>query len=275
VSAGDRNPLGPARDRRVGTAAAALRRAGLESAELAVVLGSGLSSFADDLENARVIPYSKIPGMPTSAVAGHRGAAILGTLGGRRAVILSGRAHHYEGLPVADVTFGVRLAAELGVRALIVTNASGGIDPGFEVGDLMLIADQISMLGGPRRLTGRTFRMGGAYSARLRALAREVALENGVPLREGVYMGSLGPTYETPAEIRMARLFGASAVGMSTVTEVQTAFASGIEVMGVALITNVPLPGRFEVTTHREVLSAGRAGGGQLLSLVSKVALGL
>ncbi len=272
---GGGRPRASTGDRRIGAAAAALRGAGLDDPELAVVLGSGLSSFAEDIEDARVIPYSEIPGMPAPAVAGHRGAAILGAIGGTRAIVLSGRVHHYEGLPVSEVTFGVRLATELGVRTLIITNASGGIDSGFEVGDLMLIADQISMVGGPRRLVGKTFHMGGAYSRRLRALAREVALESNVPLREGVYMGSLGPTYETPAEIRMARMLGASAVGMSTVTEVQAAIPAGLEVMGVALITNVPLPGRFEVTTHRDVLAAGEAGGRRLLSLVSEVALRL
>jgi len=182
--------------------------------------------------------------------------------------VLAGRVHHYEGLAPSDVTFGVRLAAELGAATLVITNASGGIDPGFDVGDLMLIRDQIAAVGGPRRLPLGTFRMAGAYSARLRGLAGSAAMDAGVRLREGVYLGSLGPTYETPAEIRMGRLMGASAVGMSTVSEVQAAHSSGMEVLGIAMITNVPLPGRFHETTHEEVLEAGRQGAGKLVSLV-------
>lgn len=249
-------------------AASALAERGVERPEVAVVLGSGLSSFADGVDNAVVAPYADIPGFPHTAVVGHRGAALGCTLGGKSALVFAGRVHHYEGLTSSDVTFGVRLASELGASTLVITNASGGIDPGFDVGDLMLIADQISVVGGPRRLPPGTFRMAGAYSARLREVARRVAADERLRLREGVYMGSLGPTYETPAEIRMARRMGASAVGMSTVSEVQAARSMGLEVLGVTLITNVPLPGRFVETTHEEVLEAGRQGAGALLSLV-------
>ncbi|MCK4409279.1 MAG: purine-nucleoside phosphorylase, partial [Candidatus Eisenbacteria sp.] len=234
-----------------------------------VVLGSGLSSFADGLGDALVVPYADIPGFPRTAVSGHRGAAVGCTLGGKRTLVLSGRVHHYEGLSPADVTFSVLLAAELGAGVFVITNASGGIDPGFDVGDLMLIRDQIAAVSGPRRLPTGTFRMVGAYSERLRAVARSAADDLKIRLREGIYMGSLGPTYETPAEIRMARLMGASAVGMSTVSEVQAAHSRGLEVMGIALMTNVPLPGRFHGTTHEEVLEAGRRGAGALVSLVS------
>jgi purine-nucleoside phosphorylase len=249
-------------------AAGALLERGFRRPEVAVVLGSGLSSFADGVQDALIAPYAEIPGFPHTAVVGHRGAAVGCTLGGRSALVLAGRVHHYEGLRPSHVTFGVRLAAELGAGTLIVTNASGGIDPGFDVGDLMLIADQISVVGGPRRLPPGTFRMAGAYSDRLRAVARAVAADEKLRLREGVYMGSLGPTYETPAEIAMARRMGASAVGMSTVSEVQAARSIGLQVLGVTLITNVPLPGRFVETTHEEVLEAGRRGAGALLSLV-------
>jgi purine-nucleoside phosphorylase len=152
---------------------------------------------------------------------------------------------------------------------LVITNASGGIDPGFDVGDLMLISDQIAAVSGSRKLPQSTFRMAGAYSERLKALARRAATDRKIVLREGVYMGSLGPTYETPAEIRMARLMGARAVGMSTVSEVQAAHSRGLDVLGIALLTNVPLPGRFHGTTHEEVLEAGRRGAGALVSLVS------
>ena len=252
-------------------AAALLAARGVGRSEAAVVLGSGLSAFVEGLDDAVAVPYAEIPGFPLPAVSGHSGAAVACTLGGRRLLVLSGRVHHYEGRSPGDVTFGVRLAAELGASVFIVTNASGGIDPGFDVGDPMLIVDQICAVSGPRRLAGGTFRMGGAYSPRLISHARAAAAELRIPLREGVYLGSLGPTYETPAEIRAARLMGASAVGMSTVTEVQAARSLGLEVLGVALITNVPLPGRFHGTTHEEVLEAGRLGAARLVSLVRGV----
>jgi len=242
---------------------------GLERPDVAVVLGSGLSSFVDGLGDAVVVPYADVPGFPRTAVSGHRGAVVGCTLGGKHALVFSGRVHHYEGLTPDDVTFGVRLAAQMGAGVLVITNASGGIDPGFDVGNLMLISDQIAAVSGPRRLPQSTFRMGGAYSERLRAVARMAAAELKIVLREGVYMGSLGPTYATPAEIRMARLMGARAVGMSTVSEVQAAHSRGLEVLGIALLTNVPLPGRFHGTTHEEVLEAGRLGAGALVSLVS------
>jgi len=259
----------------IDAAAEALRSAGVGEPRIAVVLGSGLSTFADGVGDPLVVPYSEIPGMTDTGVSGHRGAVMVGDVGGKRAVVFSGRVHHYEGRPPPDVTFAVRLAALLGVRELVVTNASGGIDPGFDVGDLMLIRDHISLVSGPRRLPGGTVRMGAAYSDGLVGLAREKAAELRIPLREGVYLGQIGPTYETPAEIVLARSIGASAVGMSTVSEVQEAVRAGLEVLGVALITNVPLPGRFEVTTHKEVLEAGREGGTTLLSLVSGVAQAL
>jgi purine-nucleoside phosphorylase len=256
-------------EERAARAAEGLAGKGIKPPEVAVVLGSGLSSFADGLTGAVSVPYAEIPGFPRTAVVGHRGTAVGCVIGERRALVLAGRVHHYEGLTPADVTFGVRLAAAMGARSLIVTNASGGLDPGFNVGDLMLITDQISVVGGPRRLPNPTYRMAGAYTERLCGIARATARESGIMLREGVYMGSLGPTYETPAEIRWARLMGASAVGMSTVSEVQEAHARGMDVLGVALITNTPIPGRFHETTHEEVLEAGRKGAGTLLSLVT------
>jgi purine-nucleoside phosphorylase len=254
---------------RVSRAIDALAARGIPTPEVAVVLGSGLSSFVDGVSDAVVVPYSEVLEFPKTAVAGHRGSAVGCTIGGRSTLVLAGRVHHYEGATTADVTFGVRLASAMGAETLVITNASGGIDGGLDVGDLMLITDQIAAVGGPRRLPPPTYRMKGAYSERLLDLARSTSTELGLRLREGVYMGSLGPTYETPAEIRMARLMGASAVGMSTVSEVQEAHAVGLDVLGIALITNTPIPGRFDETTHEEVLSAGRSGAVSLLSLVT------
>lgn len=249
-----------------------LGRRGFGGARLAVVLGSGLSSFLTDLDVRASARFSEVPGFPVPAVGGHEGTIVSCALGGRSALVLSGRVHHYEGRSPDEVTFGVRALCALGVPTLVLTNASGGVDPTFAVGDLMLIADQVSLLGGRRRAPGVTFRMAGAFPPALRALAREAAAESGIALREGVYAGSLGPTYETPAEIAMARALGASAVGMSTVSETAAAAAAGVGVLGLSLITNIPLPGRFTTTTHDEVLEAGRAGAGRLLSLVAGVA---
>ncbi len=253
-------------------AAARLRDLGVGRPDICVILGSGLSSFTNMLEPDLTVPYEKIPGFPTTAVAGHRGALMVGEVGEKRAIVFAGRVHLYEGYAPLEVTFTVRLAAELGVRIIVVTNASGGLDPGFEVGDLMLITDQLSLIWGPRHLPAPTFRMGGAYSERLRRQAVAVAAAERVTLRSGVYIGALGPTYETPAEIRMMRRIGGSAIGMSTVLEVQTARALGLEVMGMALITNLAVPGSGHKTTHKEVLAAGRGGGEKLHRIVSGVA---
>ncbi|MBN2565609.1 MAG: purine-nucleoside phosphorylase [Candidatus Eisenbacteria bacterium] len=255
-------------DRDVSNAARHMVGLGFPRPEVCVVLGSGLSSFVDGIAAGVRVPYGDIPGFPMPAVSGHAGAAVGCKIGGAPALVLAGRVHHYEGFSAGQVTFGVRLSAELGARTLVVTNASGGLDPGFEVGDLMLIDDQITAVSGSRRLSGRTFRMAGAYTDRLKGLALEAAADVGIRLRRGVYMGSLGPTYETPAETGLARLLGASAVGMSTVTEVQAARALGLAVLGIAMITNIPLPGRFVKTTHSDVLEAGKAGASQLVSLV-------
>ncbi len=258
-------------EERLAEAARRLEAEGLSGADAAVILGSGLSSFAEGLEVTASVPYSEIPGFPLPRVEGHGGKFVVGTAGGRRVLVFAGRVHYYEGRSYDDVTFAVHLLPHLGVPILMVTNAAGGIDPEFSVGDVMLIADQISLVTGRRRAgAGVPFRMAGAYSNRLRRLLREAARHEGVALREGVYLGSLGPSYETPAEVRLARILGAHAVGMSTVVEVQAAVRAGLEVAGLSLITNVPLPGRFEKTTHSEVLAAGRAGGRVMLSLVSR-----
>jgi purine-nucleoside phosphorylase len=258
--------------RRFGTddAVRALRECGVRSPSVGIVLGSGLSSFADGVDGARSHPLAGIPGAPTPSVGGHRGSLVHGSLAGREVVALAGRVHYYEGHGVDDVTYGVRLLAGLGVRTLVLTNASGGIDPRFDVGDVMLIGDQLALLLG-RAVPGTTFRAAGAYPEHLRQLARDAALERGLVLREGVYLGVLGPSYETPAEIDFARRIGASAVGMSTVSEAAHAARLGLDVLGLALITNMPLPGRAEETTHEDVLASGRRGAARLLSLVTGV----
>jgi len=248
-----------------------LRGLGVGSPDVAVVLGSGLARFAGGLEDAADVPYADLRGYPRPAVSGHGGRLSVGFLGGVRVAVFSGRVHYYEGRTFEEVTMNVRLAAGLGAGTLILTNAAGGLDPGFEVGDLMLIADHICLLGGRAAFVGREERGRPVYAPRLRRLAARVALERGIPLRRGVYLGSLGPTYETPAEIRMARRIGAHAAGMSTVSEASFGASLGLDVLGVSLVTNLAVPGRGGETTHEEVLAAGRLGAERLLSLVEGV----
>ena len=217
----------PADEARLERAAAWLRKKGVGEPKLGIVLGSGLTSFTGGIDVVESWAYDKIPGFPRSTVSGHSGTLLAANIGGHRALVFAGRVHLYEGYEPFEVTFTVRLMANLGVDTFVVTNASGGLDPDFDAGDLMLITDQLALVTGPRRLPALPFRMANAYTPRLRELAADVARERRIRLRRGVYAGALGPTYETPAEIRMLRRIGASAIGMSTVVEVQTATALG------------------------------------------------
>jgi purine-nucleoside phosphorylase len=215
-----------------------------------VVLGSGLGAFGEELEQS--IPYAELPGMPTSGVPGHPGNLRLGRVDGVGVACLQGRVHLYEGYDPADVVFGVRLLAALGCRAVMLTNAAGGIAPGLEPGDRMLITDHLNLTGRnplagqapPDAATGgegalRFIDMGAAYDPRLAELVRAAARETRVSLKEGVYAGLLGPSYETPAEIRMLRALGADAVGMSTVLEVIALRHAGVRVAAISCITNL------------------------------------
>jgi len=214
--------------------------------DVALVLGSGLGAYADDLDDAHAIPYAEIPNMPRSGVSGHAGNLVVGSKRGRRVVAMQGRAHLYEGWSPDEVVFGVRLMAQLGARTLIVTNAAGGIASSFAPGDLMAITDQLNLTGtssllGPNdeRLGERFVDMTTAYDPSLIATANGVARQLGFELRQGVYAGLLGPAYETPAEVRMLRTLGADAVGMSTVLEVLAARHLGLCVLGISCISNL------------------------------------
>jgi len=218
----------------------------VKAPDVAVVLGSGLGPYADTLEGARAIPYSEIPHMPLSAVSGHAGNFVVGGRGGKRVVVMQGRAHLYEGHAAYDVTFGVRLLAWLGAKTLIVTNAAGGIAPGLRAGDLMAISDQMNLTGtssllgsNDEQLGPRFLDMTAAFDAKLIGLATSVAADQGFELKRGVYAGLLGPAYETPAEVRMLRTLGADAVGMSTVLEVLAARHMGMRVLGISCISNL------------------------------------
>lgn len=242
-------------------AAAAIRtRAGADAASIGLILGSGLGGLAKAVEESVRIPFREIHGFPDATVAGHDGAMIVGKLGGRRVAALSGRFHMYEGHSAALAAFPVRVFRALGARDLFVSNAAGGISPKLAVGDLMMICDHLNLMGanplvGAREADEERFPdMTDAYDPGFRRSLRTTAEKLGIPLREGVYAGLLGPSYETPAEVKMLRALGADAVGMSTVPEVIVARALGMRVAGVSCITNAAAGVTGAALTHAEVL---------------------
>ena len=257
-------------------ASVARRLAGFEP-RVAIVLGSGLGSLAHDVREARRIPYADIPGFPVVGVAGHRGELVAGTIAGVPVVVQNGRFHLYEGHAPSVAALPVRLFHSLGVRTLIVTSAAGGVRASFRPGMLMLIADQINLMSrnpltGPAEPGEERFPdMSDPYDCALRALAREVAQQAKVALEEGVYAGMLGPSYETPAEIRMLQRLGADAVGMSTVPEVVVARARGMSCLGFSLITNMAAGLSPEKVSHAEVLAMGERGARGLAMLLEGV----
>ncbi len=237
---------------------------------VALVLGSGLSGLADLVEEAVIIPYAEIPHFPVSTVAGHAGRLVLGKLAGVSVCVMQGRFHFYEGYSMAQVTLPVRVFQRLGVHTLIVTNAAGGLNPAYAVGDLVLIEDSINFPGmaGFNPLRGPNLDEFGVrfpatnrvYTPALRALAREVAAEQGLTLQKGVYALLAGPNFESPAEIRMWRTLGADLVGMSTVPESLVAHHAGMEVLAISTVTNLAIDSAESdgEPTHEEVVSAGR-----------------
>ena len=241
---------------------------------IAIVLGSGLGSLADEVRDARRIPYAGITGFPAVGVAGHKGELVIGTVAGVPVVVQCGRFHLYEGHAPSVVALPVRVFHRLGVRTLILTNAAGGIRPSFRPGTLMLIADHVNLtsrnpLTGPVEPGEERFPdMSDPYDRALRALARDAAREAKVPLEEGVYAGLLGPSYETPAEIRMLQRLGAAAVGMSTVPEVVVARARQMSCLGFSMITNMAAGLSSKKVSHEEVLAMGQRVAGQLATLL-------
>lgn len=245
---------------------------------IGVILGSGLGNFAAHVEDAVTIPYADIPHFPQSTVVGHAGQLVLGTIAGIPVAVMQGRVHAYEGYPLTDVVFPTRVLALLGCRSLIVTNAAGGIDPAYTPGSLVLIADHINLTGTnaalgpnePRFATApgtaeRFFDMSAAYTPALRSLAQAEARRQDLSLPEGVYLAVLGPSFETPAEIRAFRTLGATVVGMSTVHEVIIARHMGLAVLGISLVTNAAagltvsaISDTAAPIDHQEVLAIGR-----------------
>jgi purine-nucleoside phosphorylase len=248
-----------------GAAAAIRQRTGGPAPGVAIILGSGLGALADAIGADATIPYAEIPHFPHPAVEGHAGRLVVGGLEGRRVAALQGRAHYYEGYPMAQVVFPVRVMHALGARTLIVTNASGGLNPQFRAGDLMLITDHINFMGanpliGPNEdaLGPRFPDMSAPYDPALLDVARAAATGAGIELRTGVYIGVSGPSYETPAELRMMRRWGADAVGMSTVHEVIAARHCGMRVLGLSAITDMATGETAAPITHAEVMATAR-----------------
>jgi purine-nucleoside phosphorylase len=228
---------------------------------LGLILGSGLGLYAESVQKKTVIPFRELPHFPRSTVLGHSGNLILGEAEGVPAVAMQGRVHFYEGYTMAEVTYPTRVLGGLGIRQLIVTNAAGGINVSFQPGDLMLITDHINLMGtnpligqNSDALGPRFPDMSEAYEAGMRATAHCIARERKIPLRQGIYLGLSGPSYETPAEIRMLRALGADAVGMSTVPEVIVANHMGIQVLGISCITNMAAGILPRKLTHQEVM---------------------
>ncbi|AAD36802.1 MAG: Purine nucleoside phosphorylase [Thermotoga sp. 47_83] len=252
-----------------------------ETPEIAIILGSGLSVIADEVEKegtSKKIPYSEIPGFPISTAPGHKGELIFGKLFGKNVMLMNGRFHYYEGYSMKEVTFPIRVMQLLGVEILIVTNAAGGLNPDFEVGRPMIITDHINFMGdnpliGPNvdEWGPRFPDMSEPYDKELIELAYNSARELGIPVYQGVYVAVTGPCFETPAELRMLRKFGADAVGMSTVPEVIVARHGQIRVLGISAITDRAVPEDLKPLTAEEVLEVAEKTGRKIAQIIFEV----
>ncbi len=232
----------------------------------AIILGTGLGELVNHIENAQVIPYEEIPNFPVSTVEGHSGKLIFGQLGNKRVMAMQGRFHFYEGYDMHAVTFPVRVMKALGIKTLFVSNAAGGMNPNFKIGDIMIITDHINLFP-EHPLRGKNYKelgdrfpeMSEPYSHRLIKDALKVAADNNIRVMQGVYVGTQGPTFETPAEYKYFHIIGGDAVGMSTVPEVIVARHGGMEVFGVSVITDLGVEGITEKVSHEEVQKAAAA----------------
>jgi purine-nucleoside phosphorylase len=239
-----------------------LRQKGFNAPEAGIVLGTGLGGLTAAIGNQIEIAYADIPGFPLSTVKGHAGKLIYGDFGGRKIVAMKGRFHYYEGYGSEQVTFPIRVMKELGISALFLSNAAGGTNPSFRIGDIMIITDHISLLPNPLigpnddRIGPRFPDMSVAYDKTLIEKAEAIAVKMGIPLTHGVYLSTTGPTFETPAEYKYFRSIGADAVGMSTTPEVITARHMNIPCFAVSIITDLGVEGKIEYTTHDSVQQA-------------------
>jgi len=264
----------------INTAAELIRGRTQHRPTVGLILGSGLGPLADQIEAADIIPFGEIPHFPVSTVWGHTGRLVIGRLEGQAILAMQGRAHYYEGYSMAQITLPIRVMQALGIQVLIVTNAAGGLAPDWQPGDLMLITDHINLIGmvGLNPLRGPNLEefgprfpdMSQAYDPELRQMARQAAEQAGILLREGVYTGLGGPSFETPAELRLLRAIGTDAVGMSTTTEVTVARHGGMRVLGLSGIGNIVVydPSQGEPANHEEVLEAGRQIVPKLINII-------
>jgi purine-nucleoside phosphorylase len=249
-----------------------------EKPEYGIILGSGLGQLADDMDTEVILPYEEIPNFPVSTVEGHSGALYLGTLGGKKVIAMKGRFHYYEGYTMQQVTFPVRVMKMLGIEKLVVSNACGGVNPTFEIGDIMLITDHIMMMPeNPLRgknideLGPRFVDMSEPYSLAMISKAKQVAKELGFETKEGVYLALQGPTFETPAEYVMVKNVGADAVGMSTAPEVIVAKHMNMTCFGVSVITDLGIEGKVVEASHEEVQEVARQTTPKMVSIVTEL----
>lgn len=248
--------------------------------EYGVILGSGLGSFTDDIKIEHTLPYNEIPNFPVSTVEGHKGALVFGTIGDKKVVAMQGRFHYYEGYDMKQVTFPVRVMKYIGVTKLIVSNASGGVNPNYKVGSIVLIKDHINMLPehplrgkNDERFGPRFVNMSEPYSQKMIAKAKELAKELNIEVHDGVYLGLQGPTFETLAEYRMVKALGGDCVGMSTVPEVIVARHMNLETFGLSVITDMGNEEAIETITHEEVLEAAREAEPHVRQLIKQLIL--
>ena len=249
--------------------------------EYGVILGSGLGSFTDDIQIEFTLPYGEIPNFPVSTVQGHKGALVFGTIGTKKVVAMQGRFHYYEGYSMKEVTFPVRVMKFLGVEKLIVSNASGGVNPNYNVGDVVLIKDHVNMMPehplrgtNDERFGPRFVNMSEAYSRKMIAKAKELAQKLNIEVKEGVYLGLQGPTFETLAEYKMVKNVGADCVGMSTVPEVIVARHMEMETFGLSVITDMGDEDSIETISHDEVLEAAKSAEPKVRMLIKELILG-
>lgn len=250
------------------------------SPEYGVILGSGLGSFTEDIKIEFSLPYSEIPNFPIATVQGHEGALVFGTIGNKKVVAMQGRFHYYEGYSMKEVTFPVRVMKYLGVDKLIVSNASGGVNANYLVGDIVLITDHINLMPdhplrgiNDERFGPRFVNMSEPYSRKMIAKAKELARNLNIEVKEGVYLGLQGPTFETLSEYRMVKILSADCVGMSTVPEVIVARHMNLETFGISVITDIGNEESIETITHKEVLDAAQKAEPKVRKLIKELIL--
>src|ERR1051326_1702526 len=249
--------------------------------EIGIILGTGLGGLVKEIEIIHTIAYEKIPHMPVSTVEGHSGKLIFGNLGGKKVVAMQGRLHYYEGYTMQQVVFPVRVMKYLGIKNLFVSNASGGVNPGFEIGDLMIITDHINLMPNPligkneNELGVRFPDMSEAYDKNLIAKAKEIAKKNNIKVQQGVYVGLTGPTLETPAEYKYMRIIGGDTVGMSTTPEVIAACHMGIPCFAMSIITDVGVEGKIVKVTHEDVQRAAEKAEPLMTRIIKELVAGL